>query len=161
MRLQREDYYQKVTTDLARRFQTLVFEKLKISNMVKSHLAYQIYNASWYKLRQLADYKSEVVLIEPSYTTQRCSRCDKIPEQKIGLDVRIYNCDGCGFIIDRDHNAARNIKLSSERALVEKLPLPVRQVSIRTWFVSHFYCCSLGKYMNQFLLYIVLPFMLV
>jgi putative transposase len=62
--LQREDYCQKVTTDLAKRFQTLVFEKLKISSMVKSSLAHQIYDASWYKLRQLADYKSEVVFVD-------------------------------------------------------------------------------------------------
>ena len=131
VRLQREDYCQKVTTKLAKRFQTIVFEKLSIDKMVKNHrLADKILDATWYKLRQLAAYKAEVVIVDPSNTTQRCSRCGLIPEKKIGLDVRIYNCNGCGLVIDRDHNAALNIlKMGSERTHVEKKPL-LKQASL-------------------------------
>jgi transposase len=47
-----------------------------------------------------------------------------IPEKRIGLDVRTYECGSCGLIIDRDHNAALNIlKLGLEGTLVEKEPL--------------------------------------
>ncbi|MGC2569867.1 MAG: transposase [Candidatus Nitrosopolaris sp.] len=125
VRLQREDYCHKVTTRLAKRFQTIVFEKLSIHKMVKNHrLADKILDATWYKLRQLAAYKAEVVTVDPSNTTQRCSRCGLIPEKKIRLDVRIYNCNGCDLVIDRDHNAALNIlKMGSERTHVEKKPL--------------------------------------
>jgi putative transposase len=124
VRLQREDYCQKVTTNLAKRFETIVFEKLSISKMVKNHkLAGKILDA-WYKLRQLAAYKAEVVTVDPSNTTQICSSCGFIPEKRIGLDVRTYECGSCGLIIDRDHNAALNIlKLGSEGTLVEKEPL--------------------------------------
>ena len=58
------------------------------------------------------DYKSMlndrfVVKINPAYTSMTCSRCGSI--QKMGLDQREYNCQ-CGLKIDRDLNAAINIK---------------------------------------------------
>ena len=95
--------------------------------MVKSHrLAGKILDATWYKLRQMTAYKAEVVTVDPSNTTQRCSSCGLIPEKRIEFDVRIYECSNCGLIIERDHNAALNIlKLGSEGALVEKEPLLV------------------------------------
>jgi putative transposase len=42
-------------------------------------------------------------------TTQRCSECGFMPEEKISLDVLEYRCKNCGLVIDRDHNAAINI----------------------------------------------------
>jgi putative transposase len=55
VRLQREDYCHKVITDLTKRYRTLIFEKLSISNMVKNHnLATSILDATWYKIKQLA-----------------------------------------------------------------------------------------------------------
>ena len=41
---------------------------------------------------------------------------------------RIFECHGCGLVLDRDLNAARNIlKLGLEQAHAEKQPLLVRQ----------------------------------
>jgi putative transposase len=37
VRLQREDYCHKVTTNLTKRYRIMIFEKLSISNMVKNH----------------------------------------------------------------------------------------------------------------------------
>lgn len=130
VRLQREDYCHKVTTDLARRFERIVFEKLDIQSMVKgrrnSKLSRQIYNATWYKLTQLAAYKAEVPKVNPSNTTQECSKCSWRPEKKIGLEVRVYECGNCGLVMNRDLNAAINIlhrdtKTGSERTLAEKM----------------------------------------
>jgi putative transposase len=122
VRLQREDYCQKVTTTLAKRYQTIVFERLNIQNMVKnSKLARQIYDATWYKLQVLAAYKAEVRKVNPSGTTQRCSNCGELPKEKIGLDMRVYECWNCGLVMDRDHNAAKNIvRLGLEESLAEK-----------------------------------------
>jgi transposase len=54
-----------------------------------------------------------------------------IPEKRIELDVRIYECSNRGLIIDRDHNAALNIlKLGSEGTLVEKEPLLVKNKQV-------------------------------
>jgi putative transposase len=102
VRLQREDYCQKVTTNLAKRFQKIIFEKLSVSKMVQNHrLAGKILDATWYKLRQLAAYKAEVITVDPSNTTQRCSNCGFMPEKRVGLGVRTWNCGNCGLIIDR------------------------------------------------------------
>ena len=43
----------------------------------------------------------------PSTTT--CSRCGNIRE--IGLDERVYVCEICGLVMDRDHNASVNIEI--------------------------------------------------
>jgi putative transposase len=143
VRLQREDYCQKVTTNLAKRFGKIVFEKLSIPKMVKNHkLAGKILDATWHKLRQLAAYKAEVITVDPSNTTQRCCCCGLIPEKRIGPDVRIYECSNCGLKIDRDHNAALNIlKLGSERTLVEREPLLVknRQASTSMKHKAHIF----------------------
>ena len=38
---------------------------------------------------------------------KKCMRCGKIREMKI--NDRIYNCDFCGLVIDRDYNSAINL----------------------------------------------------
>lgn len=125
-RLQREDYCHKVTTNLARKFGTIVFEKLSIRDMVKNHkLAGSILDSTWYRIRQLAAYKAEVILVDPKNTTQRCSKCGLLPEKKIDLKTRIYECR-CGLVLNRDHNSALEIlRLGSERTHIEKEPLLV------------------------------------
>jgi transposase len=40
------------------------------------------------KRLQLEAYKAEVIIVDPSNTTQRCFNCDLIPEKRIELDVR-------------------------------------------------------------------------
>jgi len=41
-------------------------------------------------------------------TSQRCSGCNKnVPK---ALSVRTHECPHCGTVLDRDHNAAINIK---------------------------------------------------
>ena len=65
-------------------------------------------------IQQLA-YKAEsagggLVTVSPQYTTQMCSACGGIPDKSIGLAVRVYRCAHCGYLADRDVNAARNIR---------------------------------------------------
>ena len=66
-------------------------------------------------VQQLA-YKAEsaggkLIRVAPHYTTQQCSSCGGLPAKSIGLDVRTYRCEHCGLVMDRDINAARNIRL--------------------------------------------------
>jgi putative transposase len=42
-------------------------------------------------------------------TTKQCCQCGKT--KSVGLDERIYRCEMCGLVIDRDLNAAKNIRL--------------------------------------------------
>jgi len=133
VRLQREDYCHKVTTDLTKRYRTLIFEKLSISNMVKNHnLATSILDATWYKIKQLAAYKAEVYQEVPAKdTTQICSSCGYLPDIKKKLDDRIHECLSCGLKLDRDHNAAINVlRLGQGLTFVERKPLFVSTTNV-------------------------------
>ena len=53
-------------------------------------------------------YQTSVVIADKYYpSTKKCMRCGKIKEMKI--NDRIYNCDCCGLVIDRDYNSAINL----------------------------------------------------
>jgi putative transposase len=131
----RDDFVHKTSKILADEGYTLViFEKLNIANMVKNHnLASAIMDASWGKLREYTAYKVErrggqVIVVNPSDTSQKCSRCGVVAEEKLDLDERIFECHSCGLVIDRDLNAAKNIlKSGLEQAHAGKQPILVRQ----------------------------------
>jgi len=113
---QREHYYHQVTNELIRENQTIVIETLKIQNMMKNHkVARSISDASWDILINQLEYKAawygrkliKVGAFFPSSKT--CSNCGNIKEILL-LSERVYKCDCCGFSIDRDINAAINIR---------------------------------------------------
>ena len=58
---------------------------------------------------KVAEYNGKIVVIpKGTPTTQRCSSCGCLPTTKIGLDIRTYVCEHCGFTVDRDVNSAIN-----------------------------------------------------
>lgn len=109
--MQRDDYCQKITTSLAKRFGKIVFEKLSMDKMVKNHnLAQSILDSTWYRIRQLAACKAEVIIVDPNNTTQRCSCCGSMPEKKIGLKMRVYKCSSCGLVLKRSQRCTRDFE---------------------------------------------------
>ena len=50
-----------------------------------------------------------VVLVDPCGTSRRCSGCGREPDGPKTLADRVHGCDGCGLVLDRDVNAARNV----------------------------------------------------
>ncbi|MCJ7839523.1 transposase [Lederbergia sp. NSJ-179] len=48
-----------------------------------------------------------LIKLEPTFTSQDCSSCGK--RVKKSLSIRTHICTKCGTILDRDHNASRNI----------------------------------------------------
>lgn len=48
------------------------------------------------------------VVAKDDKTTKTCSACGMVKDE-IPLSERTYRCDGCGLVIDRDVNAARNL----------------------------------------------------
>jgi len=111
---QRKDFAHKVSRTLVNTYDTIVFEKLQITNMVKNHhLAKSISDAGWGQLVDFTKAKAEwagrvVKQVNPRKTSMECCVCGNI--QAMPLSQRIYNCPECGNVIDRDHNAAINIK---------------------------------------------------
>jgi putative transposase len=95
------------------RYQMIAIEHLHPANMVRNHcLAFAIADASWGMFRQLLEAKAasagrQVIAVAPHYTSQKCSHCGEYVQKS--LSVRTHVCPFCGYIADRDENAARNI----------------------------------------------------
>ena len=110
---QRSNYAHKISRKLVDHFGIIVFEDLKPSRMIKNHcLAKSIADVAWTQIRNYTTYKAEeagrtVVLVNPAYTSQDCSRCSFRVKKK--LSERTHNCPSCGLSMDRDQNAALNI----------------------------------------------------
>ena len=94
----------------------IIMEDLNVSEMIKNkHLAKEIKEQCFYKFISQMKYKCEEYGIEfiqadrfyPSSKT--CSCCGNI-KKDLKLSDRIYKCDECGLIIDRDFNAALNLE---------------------------------------------------
>ncbi|HEU4782123.1 MAG TPA: transposase [Ktedonobacterales bacterium] len=113
VRRQRQDFHHKTTLALVRQYDTIYLEDLRVRNLVRNHhLAKSIHDAGWTQFRTLLEYKAacagkRVVAVEPAYTSQDCSGCGERVSKS--LSVRTHICPSCGFIADRDHNAALNI----------------------------------------------------
>lgn len=110
----RNDFFHKITHSLVHRFDGIAVEALQIKNLTKNHfLAKSIFDASWGRFLQILIYKAEsagksVWKVEPRNTSQICSKCGE--KVKKSLKVRIHRCGNCQITIDRDLNAAINIK---------------------------------------------------
>ena len=110
---QRRDHAHKTSRTLVDRYGFLAFEDLNIKGMMKNrHVAKSIADAGWGQLVQFMAYKAEragrvVVQVDPQYTSQNCSHCDKLVPKT--LSERIHRCPHCGYTADRDVNAALNI----------------------------------------------------
>jgi putative transposase len=118
----RRDVLHKLSTRLVRENQTIVIEDLAVANMLHSRsLARVISDAAWSEFRSMLEYKASwygrrVVVVDrwlPSSKT--CNGCGLVKDA-MPLHIRMFECAGCGLVLDRDHNAALNI-LAAGRAV--------------------------------------------
>lgn len=75
-------------------------------------------NWSYYELQHMIGYKAEregikVLFVNPSYTSQQCSRCGNIDKENRKTQEQ-FICTKCGFKLNADHNAAINIARSND-----------------------------------------------
>ncbi|NJR51020.1 MAG: transposase [Leptolyngbyaceae cyanobacterium CSU_1_3] len=109
---QRKDHAVKLARCVITSSDVVAYEDLRIQNMVKNHcLAKSINDASWYRFRVWMEYFGKVfgritIAVNPQYTSQECSSCGEVVKK--ALSTRTHVCK-CGCVLDRDHNAARNI----------------------------------------------------
>ena len=122
----RKDWAEKVSTDIASRFDLIRVEDLRIGNMTRSArgtagnpgrnvaakagLNRGILRSGWGLLvRRLQDKApGRVEKIKPQYTSQRCSACGHVDADSRESQAR-FACTACGFADNADVNAARNI----------------------------------------------------
>ena len=121
----RKDFIGKLVYKLYHHYENnvLVAEDLSVSNMVKNkHLSKSISDASWgIFFKWCADIAERDGLhfhqVNPKDTSQTCSACGIKSPKKLSLAIRTFNCSFCGTSLDRDHNAAINIRLRAACAL--------------------------------------------
>ena len=120
----RRDSMHKLTTDLAKTHGTIVVENLAVANMTtrakdkgraaKAGLNRAILDAGFAELRGQLAYKCtwygcRLVVVERTFPSSKtCSDCGE-RKPSLSLSVRVFECNTCGLVIDRDHNAARNL----------------------------------------------------
>jgi transposase len=122
----RKDWAEKASTDIARRFDLIRVEDLKITNMTRSAegtpenpgrgvrakagLNRGILASGWGLLvRRLADKApGRVEKISPAFTSQRCSACGRV-DRGSRESQAVFRCTACGFAANADVNAAINI----------------------------------------------------
>jgi putative transposase len=112
----RKNAIHELTTYLAKTKSVNVIESLNVNGMLKNrNLAKSIADAALGEIGRQMGYKckwygSLLFKADPYYpSTKRCSGCGNIKED-FPLDERIYKCEVCGLVIDRDLNAARNLE---------------------------------------------------
>jgi putative transposase len=139
IRNQRSDFHHKISKKLVADYDLIVFEDLKVKNMVKNkYLAKSISDAGWNELVSFVSYKAVeagkvVELVNPNGTSQLCSSCGM--EVKKSLAVRIHRCPYCGLVMNRDENAALNILNRGLEKIGQELPkyTPVEILAGESW----------------------------
>jgi putative transposase len=122
----RKDWAEKASTDIARRFDMIRVEDLRIRDMTRSAkgtvenpgrnvrakagLNRGIRRSGWGLLiRRLEDKApGRVEKINPVYTSQRCSACGHIARESRESQA-LFRCVACNYTVNADVNAARNI----------------------------------------------------
>lgn len=135
MRLQRTTYIHGITKELTTRYQSVTFEDLKVTNMLrkatpkpdpnkegaylrngaasKRGLSRSISDAAWGEMFRQLEYKSDrygsrFIQVPPQYTSRTCHECKHINKNALER-WEVFVCEACGYTNDRDINAAKNI----------------------------------------------------
>jgi putative transposase len=112
--VRREQAHQ-LTTALTREYGLIAVETLNIAGMkTNRRLARHISDVGWGLALAQLKYKTAWAgsLLEPADrfypSSKTCSGCGMV-KAKLSLSERVFGCEACGFSLDRDENAARNL----------------------------------------------------
>ncbi len=109
---QRNEHAKRIARNVCKANALVVYENLRIKNMVKNHcLAKSINDVSWGLFCRWLEYfavkfNTKAVAINPRMTSQKCSDCGTMVKKS--LSTRTHKCS-CGCEMQRDVNAAKNI----------------------------------------------------
>ena len=122
----RKNYLHQVTTEIIKREPSFIcIEDLNVSGMMKNrYLSKAVQQQSFYEFRKQIEYKSAwnnipVIIADRFFPSSKlCSCCGNI-KKDLKLSDRIYKCE-CGNVIDRDYQAALNLKRYGETVLEQQ-----------------------------------------
>ncbi|MDY7007572.1 MAG: transposase [Cyanobacteriota bacterium] len=117
----RKDFNFKTANELLLKAEVIAHENLNIKGLAKTRLSKSINDAGWGQFLSILTVKAvsaappqeenagvKTIAVNPKNTSQDCSNCgEKVPKE---LNIRTHSCPHCGIVIDRDLNAAINIK---------------------------------------------------
>ena len=114
----RKNYLHHVTKEIVKtKPSRIVMETLNIKGMMKNrHLAKAIASQCFYELKRQIQYKCErlgILFVEADRwfpSSKKCSCCGH-RKKNLKLSDRIYHCEECGLVIDRDFNASVNLAM--------------------------------------------------
>lgn len=112
----RKDALHKATSKIISENQVIVLENLKVSNMMKNHcLAQAISDVGLYEFRRQVEYKAKwygrkVIFADTFFPSSKKCSCCGWKNDNLTLTDRTFECKDCGASIDRDMNAAINLK---------------------------------------------------
>jgi putative transposase len=135
---QRNDFLHKVSRYYVNNYGRIFVEDLDVKGLIEKGsskgLNRNIHDAAWSRFLGMIGYKAEsagrkVIKVEARGTTQHCSRCGNIVKKT--LKERVHDCPFCGFVADRDYNAARNILIAGVGHAVELAePKPLLRITV-------------------------------
>lgn len=112
----RENVLHGISSAIAKRFGIVGMEDLNLAGMGRNRaLAKALHDAALSELARQVKYKAEwsggrVVLADRFFpSSKKCSRCGHVKGELL-LKDRVYVCEACGLVLDRDENAAINLK---------------------------------------------------
>ncbi len=121
----RHDFLHKLSTTLIRENQAIGVETLSVKNMVKNRaLSRAISDAGWGKFVGMLVSKGErygrqVIKIDRWYPSSKQCSCCKHRVNSLPLSVRRWQCPRCKVWLDRDINAAINVKIAAGLAEIQ------------------------------------------
>ena len=123
IRNQRKDFLHKLSKKIADQYDVVAVEDINMQTMSQClNFGKSVSDNGYGKFREMLEYKlrwqgKEMVKIDRFFpSSKRCSRCGKI-KKELKLSERIYRCE-CGNEMDRDQNAAINIREEARRMLI-------------------------------------------
>ena len=122
----RQNYLHQTSAKIVKREPSFIcIEDLNVSGMMKNkHLSKAVQQQGFYEFRRQIEYKAmwnniPVVIADRFFPSSKlCSCCGSI-KKDLKLSDRIYKCE-CGNVIDRDYQAALNLKQYGENVLKQQ-----------------------------------------
>lgn len=112
----RRDFEHKTTSILAANYSHIVLEDLNVVGLIKNHrISRAVQDASFYGIREMLEYKAafngvQVTMADRFYPSSKtCCACGYV-KKDLKLHQRTFICPECGSVIDRDWNAAINLR---------------------------------------------------
>ena len=112
----RKNNIHQVTNEIInRKPKFIVLEDLNVESMIKNkYLAKAIQQQSLAEFTNVLEYKAEqnnieVIYVDKFYPSSKTCSCCGVVKHDLKLKDRIFKCNNCGLVIDRDYNASLNL----------------------------------------------------